>query len=86
MPESKTPQDLPPPLSQLRAELRASPLFRELVKSIPRRRFRPYNPAKEHGAQIEEFVYLSGAIAGQTQVVVWLLGFDPNEQDGDKNG
>lgn len=80
MPDSKTPQDLSPELKQFRQELRAHPKFQALVKSIPRERCRPYRPSKmPRDEQTDYYIYQSGRIAGQQQVVVWFLGFDPYE-------
>ena len=81
MPDSKTPPDLSPALKQFLQELRAHPAFLELVKSIPRERCRPYRPSNNlpRERQIDDLIYQSGRLAGQEQVVVWLLGFDPYE-------
>ena len=30
---------------------------------------------------MDEFIYRSGKLAGETQVMVWLLGHDPKDEE-----
>ena len=67
--------DLSAEARQFLQQLRGSPLFLEVVRSIPRPSLAPYRRSKEtpDDKQFSEFVYVSGQISQHAAITSYLL-------------
>lgn len=62
------------------ARLRSDPLFHEILKAIDRTRIRPFVPNTDREKATDSLIYASGKIAGERDVIVEVLGYDPNDR------
>jgi hypothetical protein len=73
------PPNLSPALQQYLVELRAQPLFRELLLALPQRsvpRFRRRKRDNDVDDQFSDWIYHSGKVDERNDLLLWLLGYE----------
>ena len=75
--------ELPEFLKVKLANLRADPHFTEIVKACPRTRIVPFSPTQDREKAVTKLIFDSGRIAGERAILLWVLGYDPDDRQSE---
>ncbi len=75
--------DLPVHLKEKLATLRADPHFQAIVTAAPRTRLAQFSPTQDREKATTNLIYHSGKIAGERAILLWVLGYDPDDRQSE---
>ena len=75
--------ELPAHLKDRLAHLRADEHFQQVMALVPRTRLVPFSPTKDREKAATELIYLSGKIAGERAIMLWIMGYDTDDRQSE---